>query len=95
MRLADGCKWSPDGWTLYYKAHALPRAARRSGLCTRQAGVRASWCGSRTWTGSRTAMTSRRTGTRLYFAIEDRQSNVWVADTDDLRRPNRGISILC
>jgi eukaryotic-like serine/threonine-protein kinase len=78
---AEGAEWSPDGQTLYYKTHdaqgrasfwAVPAAGGTPRLLVRFPDPE--------------RQSSRKDfatdGKRFYFAIEDRQSDVWIADLE-------------
>jgi Tol biopolymer transport system component len=77
--LAGFARWSPDGRTLYYKAHDA-RGATSFWSVNAQGGrarllVRFD---DPAWQSSRNDFSTD--GKRLYFAVEDRQSDVFVAD---------------
>jgi Tol biopolymer transport system component len=76
---AGFARWSPDGRTLYYKAHGV-RGGASFWSVSAQGGrprllVRFD---DPAWQSSRNDFTTD--GKRLYFAVEDRQSDVFVAD---------------
>ena len=76
---AGFARWSPDGRTLYFKAHDVRGAASFWSVSAQ--GGRARLLvrfDDPAWQSSRNDFTTD--GKRLYFAVEDRQSDVFVAD---------------
>ncbi len=77
----DGSLWDPDGDTLYFKSHdgaglaalwSIPASGGRPRLLVQfDDPMRQS-----------TRDDFATDGTRFYFAIEDRQSDIWVMDVE-------------
>ncbi|MGH7606304.1 MAG: hypothetical protein ACREME_03110, partial [Gemmatimonadales bacterium] len=80
--LVDRARWSPDGRTLYFKSHdARGRASFWSVSATAGRGARPRLLvrfADPAWQSARKDFATD--GRRLYFAVEDRQSDVFVAD---------------